>query len=78
LYRFYAERCLQEPRCRHRAEVYYNDPKKDTPKEFWEQLKKDVGLEWDEKEERWTIRETRRNPTPKTKIEKQNTKPPKA
>jgi hypothetical protein len=51
----YAEQCLQEPRCRHRAEVYYNDPEKDTDPEYWEQLKKDAGLHWDEVKNKWVI-----------------------
>jgi uncharacterized protein YnzC (UPF0291/DUF896 family) len=53
----YAERCLQEPRCRHRAAIWYGDPKKDTPKEKWEKLKNDAGLYFDDAEQMWKMRE---------------------
>ena len=52
----YAEKVLKEPRCRHRAEVYYDDPKKDVPKEEWEKLKRDAGLFWNETKNEWDIK----------------------
>lgn len=52
----YAEQCLHEPHCRHRSQVYYNDPDKDTPKEYWEKLKKDSGLHWDAEKEEWALK----------------------
>lgn len=51
----YAERCLQEPRCRHRAQVWYNDPTKDTAPEKWQKLKDDAGLKWSDKKEEWIL-----------------------
>lgn len=50
----YAESCLREPRCRHRAQVYYGDSR-DVPAERWEKLKKDVGLHWDDEKMEWSI-----------------------
>jgi len=52
----YAEQCLNEPRCRHRKEVYWNDPNKDTAPEKWEQLKKDAGLFWNTDLGRWDLK----------------------
>lgn len=51
----YAERCLNEPHCRHRAEVFYGDSR-DTKQEVWDKLKKDNGLFWDENEKRWNLK----------------------
>lgn len=50
----YAERCLQEPRCRHRAVTYFGDSR-DTPKEKWQKLKDDAGLRWSDEKEEWVI-----------------------
>ena len=50
----YAESCLREPRCRHRAQVYFGDSR-DVPAERWEKLKKDVGLHWDDEKMEWSI-----------------------
>jgi hypothetical protein len=50
----YAESCLREPRCRHRAQVYYGDSR-DVPAERWEKLKKDLGLHWDDEKMEWSI-----------------------
>jgi len=52
----YAERCLREPRCRHRAEVYWNDPKIDKSSEYWKQLKDEAGLYWDEEKGKWVLK----------------------
>lgn len=50
----YAERCLSEPHCRHRAMPYYGDDR-DVKKEVWEKLKEDAGLFWDELENKWDV-----------------------
>lgn len=52
----YAEQCLSEPRCRHRREVFWNDPEKDKSQEYWEQLKKDAGLYWDRDLKMWKLK----------------------
>ncbi len=52
----YAEKCLGEPRCRHRAEVFWNDPSKDKSPEYWGQLKKDAGLFWDRDAGQWALK----------------------
>ncbi len=52
----YAEQCLGEAWCRHRKEVYWNDPNKDTAPEKWEQLKKDAGLFWNKDLGRWDLK----------------------
>lgn len=73
----YAEQCLVEPRCRHRKEPYYGD-KRDVPKEQWQKIKDEVGLYWDDNEERWAMKKFQNNPkTPKTTVERDNTKKPK-
>ena len=51
----YAEQCLSEPRCRHRAMPYYGDSR-DVPQEKWDKLKEDVGLYWDEDKKEWAIK----------------------
>lgn len=51
----YAEQCLNEPRCRHRKEVWYGDSR-DTAPEKWEQLKKDAGLFWDDQKKQWSFK----------------------
>jgi hypothetical protein len=50
----YAESCLSEPRCRHRAMAFYGDDR-DTKKEVWDKLKDDAGLYWDEEKGEWSI-----------------------
>lgn len=50
----YAERCLSEPRCRHRRVPYYGDSR-DVPAERWQKLKDDAGLRWSEEKEEWVI-----------------------
>lgn len=51
----YAERILQEPRCRHRREVWYGD-ERDTPAKEWQRLKDSVGLYWDQEANAWKIK----------------------
>lgn len=51
----YAENCLKEPNCRHRAHVYFGDPAKDTAPEKWEKLKENAGLFWNQETEMWDI-----------------------
>ena len=50
----YAEHVLQEPRCRHRSQVYYGDSR-DTKKEVWDKLKKDSGIFWNDDLNKWDI-----------------------
>lgn len=50
----YAERCLQEPRCRHRAQIYNEN---DYDAKYWQKLKDDVGLYFDDAEQMWKMRE---------------------
>ncbi len=52
----YAERCLQEPRCRHRAAIWYGDPKKDYDAKYWQRLKDEAGLYFDDAEQMWKMR----------------------
>lgn len=51
----YAERCLHEPRCRHRKQVYYGDSR-DVKKEVFEKMKQDAGLYWDMSQDCWKIK----------------------
>lgn len=50
----YAERCLKEPRCRHRKVPYYGDDR-DVSVNTWRKLKEGVGLRWDDSLKRWAI-----------------------
>jgi hypothetical protein len=58
----YAERCLQEPRCRHRGNIYYGD-ERDVPAEKWQQLKDKNGLYWDEENKKWAMKGPEKVPT---------------
>jgi len=51
----YALRLLDEPNCRHRSVVYFNDSELDTPPEFFEKEKQKVGLRYDEGKEEWVF-----------------------
>lgn len=51
----YAEQCLHEPRCRHRAIPFFNDSR-DTKKEVWDKLKEDAGLFWDVDKKEWSLK----------------------
>jgi len=51
----YAEKVLQEPRCRHRAEIYKGDGT-DTDAKEWQRLKDSVGLYWDQDSQKWDIK----------------------
>jgi hypothetical protein len=51
----YAERVLQEPRCRHRSYPYFGDSR-DTKKEVWDRLKEKNGLFWDESSKMWKMK----------------------
>lgn len=51
----YAEKVLQEPRCRHRAEIYRGDGT-DTDAKEWQRLKDSVGLYWDPDSQKWDIK----------------------
>ena len=51
----YAEQCLSEPRCRHRAMPYYGDSR-DVPAERWQKLKDDAGLHWSTENECWELK----------------------
>jgi len=51
----YAEKILQEPRCRHRAVPFYNDGR-DVKKEVWDKLKKESGVFWNEPLNKWDIK----------------------
>lgn len=50
----YAERILQEPRCRHRAVPFYND-ERDVKKEVWDRLKEEAGIFWNEELNKWDV-----------------------
>jgi uncharacterized protein with gpF-like domain len=52
----YAESLLHEPNCRHRQVVFFDDPELDTPQEFFDNIKKDAGLFWDEEKEEWAFK----------------------
>jgi hypothetical protein len=52
----YAQKVLREPRCRHRAEVFYNDKTKDTDPKEWQRLKDSVGLFFNETSQQWEIK----------------------
>lgn len=51
----YAERCLSEPHCRHRAMPWYGDSR-DVPAERWQKLKDDAGLFWDTENACWGLK----------------------
>lgn len=51
----YALRLLDEPNCRHRAVVYFEDEELDTPGDFFEQQKEQAGLKWDEEKDEWAF-----------------------
>lgn len=46
---------LGEPNCRHTAIAYFDDPDLDTPQEFYQQVKDDAGLYWNEEKEEWAM-----------------------
>lgn len=46
---------LSEPNCRHRAVVFFDDPKLDTPEEFFMNQKEKAGLQW--KDDAWGFKE---------------------
>lgn len=50
----YAEKVLREPHCRHRAQEY---SEKDYDAKYWQKLKDDVGLYFDDAEQMWKMRE---------------------
>lgn len=50
----YAEKVLREPRCRHRAQIYNEN---DYDAKYWQKLKDDVGLYFDDAEQMWKMRE---------------------
>jgi len=52
----YAQRCLEESRCRHWAERYFNDSSKDKSPEYWQKIKDDSGLYWSDTAEKWMIK----------------------
>lgn len=49
----YAEKVLREPRCRHRAQIYNEN---DYDAKYWQKLKDDVGLYFDDAEQMWKMR----------------------
>lgn len=63
----YAEKVLREPHCRHRAQEY---SEKDYDAKYWQRLKDEAGLYWDDKEQRWGMKtyEVKKNKTPLTKV----------
>lgn len=50
----YAEKVLREPRCRHRAQEY---SEKDYDAKYWQRLKDEAGLYFDDAEQMWKMRE---------------------
>ena len=50
----YAEKVLQEPRCRHRAQIY---SEKDSNPEYWQKLKDESGLFWNTQTDAWDMRD---------------------
>jgi hypothetical protein len=75
----YAERCLAEPHCRHRAQVYYGD-ERDKSANYWRKLKEDAGLQWDDHKKQWALRgnvKTPNAPTKEVKEKQPNKEPPK-
>lgn len=50
----YAEKVLREPHCRHRAQIYNEN---DYDAKYWQKLKDDVGLYFDDAEQMWKMRE---------------------
>jgi hypothetical protein len=52
----HAEHCLHEPRCRHRADVFYDDDSRDKSPEEWQQLKDDAGLTWNGEKSAWELK----------------------
>jgi SPP1 gp7 family putative phage head morphogenesis protein len=51
-----AQKLLHEPNCRHRATPYYDDPEFDTPQEEFEKQKAEMGLYWDETQDKWMFK----------------------
>lgn len=51
----YALRLLDEPNCRHRSVVYFNDSELDTWPEFFEKEKQKVVLRHDDDKEKWVF-----------------------
>lgn len=47
---------LGEANCRHRAIAFFDDPKLDTPQDFYEKQKEKAGLYWDDETEAWAFK----------------------